>query len=541
MDAQEIVRQFEQIRQDRGTLDYHLQEVAERVLPREDTFYKVRQEKGEKKTEKVFDSSPIVALERFASVMESMLTPRNQRWHNLKATLPELNQDDEVKLWFDEVTRILFAYRYSPKANFASQIFESYLQIGAFGTRSMFIDEDPNGGIRYKALHLGNYYISEDHQGNVDCLYRTFMMTARAAQQKPGWDGKLPKKIAEANNPFAEFEFLHVIKPRHDYDPNRQDFKGMPYASYYIAMEDKTMLSEGGYTTFPAPASRYVKSSNEIYGRSPAMSVLADIKMLNEMNKTDIRAVHKLVDPPVLVHNDGVLGGIAPRLTPNSINYGMVSPDGRPLMQPFQSGARVDIAEEKMQQRRKAIDDAFLISIFQILTENPQMTATEALIRAQEKGALIGPVMGRQQSEFQGPLIERELDILQSQGLLPPMPPALIEARGEYEIEYDSPLNRLQRSEDATGIARTLDLVAPLAQIDPSVLAVFDPHEATRILAEVNGVPQKALRSRDEVQEILDSQAEAEEAQRQVEQIGPAATAVKDLAETQAILREPVQ
>lgn len=539
--AQNIVREFEMLRGTRGTWESHWQEVAERVLPRANTFYNIKQAKGEKKNEKVFDSTAVVANERFASAMESMLTPRNQRWHGLKATLPELNQDHDVKKWFDEVTRILFAYRYSPKANFASQTFENYLQLGAFGSGSLFIDENDQGGIRYRSIHLGEIYYAEDHQGRVNKAYRVFNMSAQAAKQNPRWAGRLPEKIEKASNPFEEFEFLHVVKPREDYDPTRADFKGMEYASYYISMEGKTLLSEGGYSTFPYPTSRYVTAPNETYGRSPAMSVLADIKMLNEMSKTDIRAVHKLVDPPILLHNDGLLGGIAPRVTPNAVNYGMISPDGRPLMQPFQSGARVDIAEEKMQRRRDNINDAFMVTLFQILVENPRMTATEALLRAQEKGALMGPVMGRQQSEFQGPLIERELDILMRQGAIPPMPDALIEAQGEYEIEYDSPLNRLQRSEDATGISRTIDMVAPLAQYDPTVLYAFDTHEALRIMAEANGVPAKAMRSPEAVEEMVAADREAQENQQTVDQMQPTASAMKDLAETQEMLRGPAQ
>ena len=79
------------------------------------------------------------------------------------------------------------------------------------------------------------------------------------------------------------------------------------------------------------------------------------------------------------------------------------------------------INEQKMEQRRVAIDDAFLVTLFQILVDTPRMTATEALIRAQEKGMLLTPTMGRQQSEALGPQIERELDLLMFHRILPPI------------------------------------------------------------------------------------------------------------------------
>jgi hypothetical protein len=268
------------------------------------------------------------------------------------------------------------------------------------------------------------------------------------------------------------------------------------------------------------------------------MESLPDIKMLNEMSKTDIRAVHKLVDPPLLLHNDGMLGGggMVVDMRPNALNYGGVNSDGRQLIQPLNTGARVDIAEEKMEHRRRAINDSFLVTLFQILVENPQMTATEAMYRAQEKGALLSPAMGRQQSECLGPMIERELDILQRQGVLPDMPPVMMEAQGEYDIVYDSPLSRLQRAEEVTGISRTLEIIAPLAQYDPKVLMAFDPQEIVRITAEVNGVPAKALRSPEVVEQMLAQMEQQEQMAAMAQTAQPAATAIKDVAQAQAML-----
>ena len=542
-DALSLIREYEQLKGMRGTWESHWQDIAERVLPRAREFTTVKEERGSKRTDKLFDATAALALERFAAAMESMLTPRAQKWHRLKSTNTDLNKNAEVKEWFDEVTRILFSARYSPRANFASQNHEGYLQLGAFGTGSLFVDENPNGGIRYRANHLGEVYIAENHEGKVDTVFRLFEMSSHAAQMKPEWQGRLPEKIVKSKNPYEMFEFLHAVKVRNDFDPNRADAKGMPWMSKYIAIEGKTELSEGGYKKFPYMISRYVTAPRETYGRSPAMLVLPDIKMLNEMSKTDIRAVHKLVDPPLLLHDDGLMGAgsKAFRINPGGLNYGGVTADGRPLIQPLNTGARVDIAEEKMERRRKTINDAFLVTLFQVLVDNPQMTATEALMRAQEKGALLGPTMGRQQSEALGPMIEREIDILQRQGKIPPLPGILLEAQGEYEVEYESPLNRAQRSEEVVGISRTLEIAAPFAQIDPNIMQVFDGPEVVRLAAEVNGVPQKVLRTQEEVEEILGAQQEEDAQAAAVEQAGPAATALKDLAQAQAQLREPVQ
>ena len=311
------------------------------------------------------------------------------------------------------------------------------------------------------------------------------------------------------------------------------NYEGMPFASYYLSLEGNQMLSRGGFKTFPYAISRYVTGPKEVYGRSPAMTVLPDIKMINEMSKTVIRAAHKIVDPPLLLQEDGVLQAFNAR--PGALNYGGVDDQGRQTVVPLQTGARVDIGMEMMEQRRRVINDAFLITLFQILVEAPNMTATEAMLRAQEKGALLAPTMGRQQSEMLGPLIERELDILARAGVLPPMPEALMQVDGEIEIEYVSPLNRAQRAEEGVAIMRTLEAVAPLAQIDPGVMDIFRPDEIARELAEINGVPAKILRSKEEVAMIKEEQAQAAEAQQLLAAAPVAASTAKTLAETQAL------
>jgi hypothetical protein len=534
MQAQDIIREHEQMVSTRGIWEQHWREIAERVLPRNNWFQATDKVEGEKRTEKVFDATAGLALDRFTAAMESMLTPRTQRWHKLKARQHELQDNKEVQAYLDEVTNILFQVRYSPKANFASQVHETYVSLGAFGSGALLIEDIMGYGIRYKSIHLSEIYFCENYAGVIDKVHRKFEMTARQAAQKFGVD-KIPEKIRTAleKSPEQKFEFIHCVHPNEDYMPSKMDFRGMKFASYYLSMDGNQIVSRGGFRTFPYAISRYVTGPKEVYGRSPAMTVLPDIKMINEMSKTVMRAAHKIVDPPLLLQEDGVLQAFNTR--PGALNYGGVDDQGRQTVVPLATGARVDIGMEMMEQRRKVINDAFLITLFQILVEAPNMTATEAMLRAQEKGALLAPTMGRQQSEMLGPLIEREIDILARAGVLPDMPEALMEAQGDFEVEYVSPLNRAQRAEEGVAILRTLEAVAPLAQIDPGVMDIFDPDAIARELAEINGVPAKILRSKEDVMALKEQQAQAAEAQQLLAAAPIAAGAAKTLAETQAI------
>lgn len=542
MNVEDILKQYESIKGDRGNWESQWQEVADRVLPRHAIFTTSRSP-GQKNREYIFDSAPCIALERFASVIDSLLTPRNTKWHNLKTTDEYINKDWQVRQYFDEVNQLLFNMRYQPKSNFSSQNHERWTSMGAFGTGILFTDW-ADDGFRYKHLSLANTYICDNHQGVVDTVYRKLMLTARQAVQKFGTK-MLPDKIKEiANEPGQykrKFEFIHAIMPNNEYMPGKLDHRGKQFASLYIALEERQMVTEpSGYSEFPFSISRYLQAPDEVYGRGPAIISLPDIKMLNEMAKTDIRAVHKLVDPPLLLHDDGILGGggATVNLRPGGLNFGGVSRDGRQLIQPLVTNARVDINEQKMQQRRDSINDSFLVTLFQILVENPRMTATEALIRANEKAMLLTPTAGRQQSEALGPLINRELQLLAENGVLPDMPEALLEAEGEYEVTYESPMNRMQRAEELVGVQRTFELLTPFAQIDPSVLDIFDPDELAQLTAEVSGVPMKVLRSPQALSDLRQQRAEQQAAEQEAIMTAQLAPAMKDVAQAQALSRQ---
>jgi hypothetical protein len=258
------------------------------------------------------------------------------------------------------------------------------------------------------------------------------------------------------------------------------------------------------------------------------MFVLPSIKVLNEQKKTMLKQGHRVVDPVLLSHDDGVLDTFS--LLPGSMNPGGVSAEGRALVQTLPTG-NLAAGQELMDMERQIINDSFLVSLFQILVETPAMTATEVLERAREKGALLSPTMGRQQSESLGPMIEREVDVLLTQGMLPPMPDALIEAKGEFEISYDSPLSRSQRAEEASGWLRTLEAAIAYANTtqDLGVLDQFNSDVIYKQLAEINAVPASWMRGEEEIAQIRESRAQQQQQQQMIEAAPAAAGVMKAL------------
>ena len=519
--AEQIISQLGRLRGERGTIESHWKEIADRVLPRQSQMFFGQMQpgrtKGDKRTTDMLDATAALGLERFAAVMESMLTPRNSKWHRLQASEPNLNKSRRVRLWFEELNDALFRARYSPKANFAGQNHENFIGLGAFGTGCMFIDQNfYETGMRYKAVPLGTCWFEENHQGVVDTVFREFPMTLRQMFQR--WPEAMPddlRKKMEAK-PEQETMVIHCVKPRPQVDHGRSDFRGMPFISHYIAVESKELLSEGGYRTFPYAVSRYVTAPGEVYGRSPAMLALPSIKTLNEQKKTVLKQGHRTVDPVLLAHDDSVVDGFS--MTPGALNSGGVNAQGQSMIHTLPIG-RVDIGRDMMNDERAVINDAFLVSLFQILADTPTMTATEVLERTREKGMLLSPTMGRQQNEYLGPAIEREIDLMTAQGMVPEMPPELLEAEGEYRVEYDSPLSRAQRAEEASGMFRSLEFATAHANVsgDVSVFDHFDMDIAVPEVMAINAVPERWKRSIEDVAAIREGRAEQAEQQQAVE------------------------
>lgn len=522
----QILRDQSSMEVSRKTWEQHWEEVAERCLPRASGFTRKKQD-GSKRNEKAIDSTPILALERFAAAMESVITPRTQTWHGLQNE--KFADDSEVQEYYEACTKVLFRVRYAPHGNFANQMSENYVSIGAFGNGCIFVDEVPGKGTRYICYPLQEIYFEENYQGIIDLVHRKFCLTARQAVQQFGKDN-LPDFIQRAaeNSPLTKYEFIHRVWPN-DKVRYGQDGEpvpgpdGMPWKSVYISISGKKIVREGGYHTIPYCIARYYKSPGETYGRGPGMTALPDIKVLNEMNKETLIGAQLANRPPVLVTDDGALDAFS--LVPGSINSGAVSQNGSPLAMPFNTGAQPQLGLEMMDQKRQLINDIFLVTLFQILVQNPNMTATEAMLRAQEKGQLLAPTAGRIMSEQLGPMIEREVDICARMGLFPDPPRQLLEAGMEFDIDYKSPLIRMQKSDEGSGIAQTLQIATSVAQFQPDVMQMFKYGDIMREFADINGMPRSLLLDQEE-------EAVAKEAAQQQQQLANLLQAAPNIATT---------
>jgi hypothetical protein len=514
----------------------HWSEIAERIRPSYNGFQR-QMNPGEKNNDRVFDSTGALALPKFASAVISMSFPATQTYHKLQSHNGANNNNIEINRYLESVNALLFRVRYGNKSNFQAQSCEVVLDVGAFGTGVLFTDDYLGKGIRYKAIPLYQVYMTEDAYGVVNTLHRKFEYTASQAAGVWGVDA-LPECMQQAlnTNNQEKFEIIHAVYPNPDIKKGRKDFSGMAYSSLYICNKTRMVISEGGYRVFPYSVVRFETAPNEVYGRSPAMAVLPTIKTANEMMKTTIRAAQNVVAPPIMLTDDASLQAF--NMRSNALNYGYVDSNGRAMAVPFETRAQVNIGVDLMNRQSEIINDAFYITLFRILVNEPQITATQAMLRAQEKGELLAPTMGRIQSDMLGPMVEREIDILSAAGELPPMPQELIDMGGEFKIEYKSPLNQAQRASEGVAIMNTFQALAPLAQNDPGVMDVFDMEAAARLIADINGMPAAVMRSKEEVAAIKENARQEQQAAQMLQAAPLAASSAKDFMQAQALAQQ---
>ena len=530
---------------ERQTWEDHWQEILDYVMPRkaEITLHRAR---GEKRTDVLFDSTAITAAHLLAASLQGTLTSPSLRWFSIKLRDEELNEDREVKLWMEDASQRM--YNVFNSTNFNSEVHELYLDLVSIGTGCLFVEEGKKGFdvdlINFRCMHIAEYYIQENVMGVVDTLYRKYKLSARQAIQEFGED-MVGEKVIEAgkNKPDKMFTFIHAVEPTEDYERSMGKSKTkLPFHSCHVCEEDKMVVRESGYIVFPYLVPRWSKASGEIFGRSPSYNALPDIKTINKAVELGLKAWSKAIDPPLLVQDDGVIGKV--RMTPGGIT--VIRNDGS--VQPFQTGANLQLTDMKENYLRTAIRQAYYSDQLQ-LQEGPQMTATEVQVRYELMQRLLGPTLGRFQSEFLQPLIERVFGIMLRNRAFVPAPEIMTEE--PIDVEFVGPLARSQRMEEAVAVERLYQLAMNVSQINPEILDIINHDEAIRQRAKLLGVPDSILRGRAEVmqgrmmrqqqqmqqQQMMADQMQAETVQKQAQAAQTAADPRVD-AQIQAVVDE---
>ena len=392
-------------------------------------------------------------------------------------------------------------------SNFALEAFELIQSWITLNTGVQYTDYI-NRKFRCKNFSIAECCISEDENGKVDTVFREFKLTAKQAFGKWGeaCSDKVKKDAISPENMFNKHEFIHAVMPRMDRDEEKVDAVNMPHASYYYEKEEKHILEESGYNTFPYHVPRFYRKSTSPYGRGPSFTLLPTIREVCELRAGILDGIQLKLQPPVFLPGQSDSADVD--LSPGAVNH-YDATKGKPMFLPVD--VDINSAASYRMEIKKEIEEMFFVDLFRMLEDQKNMTATEVTERVAEKVQAITPVINRLYNEYFSPLLERLFDIMISEGLLGEVPQII--SQSDYSVEYSTKLENKLRALDTSQIMTAMDQVGMVyekAQI-PGVSEVINIDKVVKGIIKNNNIDPDYVRSDKETEELRAAKAEQQQ------------------------------
>lgn len=481
----------------RATWDSHWQELAEQMLPGAAQFTGGFVE-GEKRTKAIYDGTPRIAARGLVSAIGGILRPRNATWLTIKAADPDLNKIGEAKEWLEQATEIQRTEMYRPRARFVQATGETDRSLVVFGTGCLFTAENRDlSGLRYQAFPLARSYIAEDGDGAITTFYASLDLTVRQAEHVYGHDklGPALKELSKNKGGDTHAGLVIAVQRRAERNPRMSNNLNMEFSFAVLDTKSEILIDEGGFPEFPFSVPRWDTISGETYGRSPGMLALPDANTLQQQGKTNLRAGHLSVEPPMMMPDSGIARGRY--MIPGKTLYYNAAKLGnlglRDPIRPLATGSNLPWGREMQSDTRDQIFAAFFRNVFNLPVGGPQMTATEIIERKEEFIREIGSVFGRLETDYTAPIVERSFGLLARAGKFPP-PPRILSDQ-DIRFEYESPIEATRKQIEVLAMQTAREAVAPLIAADPTLLDNYDGDQIVRDSTEASGAPTKWLRS----------------------------------------------
>lgn len=511
---------YNQAKAERSKWDSTFQEVGRYVWPNAKNIVKSVNvpNEGQVLTVDIADSTAIKLSNRMTAGIVSYLMPVGVKWFEFKPRDYRLRNDRNILTKLSSATEAVHTSIW--RSNFLREIYTTVRSMVVFGTGCLSVEMVDNELV-YRAYHIADIFFELNSKGVIDVVFRRMFYNARQMEQEFGIDN-LPDSVVQnlKNKDYGQkYEVVHAVYPRRNYDKRKKDAKGKPFVSEWICVESKTMLKEGGFDSMPYKIGRFELSPDEIMGRSPAIELLPDIKMLNDMRYTFVESSEKASNPPIVIEDDGVVS--QPATGPGDV---IVKRQGAEDPHPLQTGANPQLTAEVVMQERQGLSEGFANDLFQSLANYRNMTATEVEGRREEKMVMIAPTITGLQKELLDPLIIRTLHLLEEGGEVEKLDV-------DVDVTYQGRLALAMSNMQTNAIELWVAKWSPYQQYFP-VLDNVNIDEGAATSALNMGVPAHLIRTEDEVSEVREKTQQAQEAKQSAELMETGSKAIRNLQGT---------
>jgi hypothetical protein len=518
------------LKSERATFWAHWQELTTYLLPRNGRYFRQDRNRGERRHNSIYDNSGTRALRVLGAGMMAGATSPARPWFRLGTPDPELNAFQPARLWLDDVGRRMQGI--FQRSNTYRALHQMYEELGCFGTASSLLLPDYDNVIHLYPSTVGEFAVATDYQGHVTTIYREFEKTVAELVSEFGRENcsLSVRNLYDRGNLDSWVPIIHAVEPRADRDVRKRDSRNMPWMSCYFEVggEPDKFLRESGYKSFPALVPRWAVAGGDVYGHSPGMEALGDIKQLQHEQLRKAQGIDYQTKPPLQVPVSMKNRDV--ETLPGGISFvDMNNPSGG-IKTAFE--VRLDLSHLliDIQDVRERIRGAFYADLFLMLANATatRMTATEVAERHEEKLLMLGPVLERLHNELLDPLINTTFERMVEANLVPPPPPEL--AGMDLQVEFVSMLAQAQRAVGTNSVDRFVGNLGAIAQMKPDVLDKFDSDAWADAYADMLGVDPKIIVANEQVAVVRQARDRAMAAQAEMAAMEQQAKVAKDLA-----------
>lgn len=521
------------LRSERASFYPHWQELSAYLLPRNGRFFLQDRNKGWKRNNAIYDNTGLRSAGILAAGMMAGMTSPARPWFKLTTADPDLADSNNVKIWLSDCTTKMQTI--FQKSNAYRALHQMYLELGVFGTSGSVVNDDFDNVIRLYPMTIGEYMIAQDYRGHVCTVYRQFEKQVSDLVKEFGYENCSTTVRNQYDRGSLDnwIPIVHVIEPNEDRDPAMIDSRNKMWVSdYYEVGGDKEIyLRQSGFDKFPALVPRWETAGGDIYGNSPGMIAIGDVKQLQHEQLRKAQGIDFKTKPPLQVPTnmkqkdvENLPGGIT--------YYDAASPTGaiKPLYE-----VNLDLSHllEDIQDVRQRIKSAFFEDLFLMMANDTRsgITATEIAERHEEKMLMLGPVLERLNDELLNPLIDMTFEKMVKGGMLPPAPPEL--QGQEIGVEFVSMLAQAQKAVATNSIDKFVGNLGMVAQFKPEVLDKFDADEWADVYSDSIGVDPRLIVDSKNVAIIRQQRAQQQQQAAQAAQAEAAANTAAKLGTVQ--------
>ena len=526
-----VTQIYQELRDERSEWEADARTISDWLLPGRGIFQTYTKPRKRKlTTPNVINTIGEDSLYVMTSGIHGRLSSPGMPWFRYAWPSEQLNQMEMLKQWLQQAEKIVIAGLQA--SNFYAMINSFYVEYGGYGTASIYVGEDTYDDqvpVRYELMTFGEYAVSMGANGLPEVYCRTIFMSPRQMvghfgekavseevqrQVKNNESGadKVNLAVLEfvAAYPHQDKEYIRIF---YEVTGTGNTGRGSQNRSNFKLGEEP--LQVDGFYEFPYVVGRWSTIGSDTYGIGPGSRSIPDIKRLQEMEKAFLMATHKNINPPLNApaNMKGKLNTL-----PGGKNY--YSNPAATVNEVYQVNfdyVGVSQAIERVEQR---IQRNFFNDVFITGNRDPNaspLRTGQVNAMQQEQMFRLGPVTERLHSEVFTPALRRTFKIMHRKGMFPPLQPEYEELISQLEVNLVSPMAVAQNKARSQGVDSLIAFTAQVAQFNPAVVDNIDIDAAARNRGDIEGVELGILRTQEQVDEIRDQRAKAQQAQQQKE------------------------